>query len=130
MEEARHQIFFALSLTVYQYDFAVRSLLELRSHSGTVQSSREAAQESGHIPGRRKSRCPVGAKYGTSHSGVWQGAIHPRHSLQGSSQSLWPSGTVGYFTPGKVCGTSPCPWRSFLLLSTTLQKLAISWLLS
>lgn len=120
---------FALSLTVHQYDFAVRSLLELHSHSATVQSSREAAQEAGYVPGRRKGRCPVGAKCGTSHPGTWQGATHPRHSLQGSSQSLWPSGTVGCFTPGRVSGTSPYAWRNFLLLSTTLQKLAVSWLL-
>lgn len=120
---------FALSLAVYQYDFAVWSLLELQSHSATVQSSREAAQEAGDVPGQRKGRCPVGAKCGTSQPGVWQGAIHPRHSLQGSSQSLQPSGTKGCFTPGKVSGTRPCAWRSFLLLSTTLQNLAVSWLL-
>lgn len=89
---------FALSLAVYQYDFTVWSLLELRSHSAT------------------------------SRPWVWQGAIRPRHSLQGSSQSLWPSGTKGCFTLGNVSGTSPCAWRSFLLLSTILQKLAVSWL--
>lgn len=120
---------FALSLTGYQYDFAVRSLLDLHSHSARVQSSKEVVpQEVGDVPRQRKGRCPVGATCGTSHQWVCQGAIHPRHSLRGSSQSLRPRGTVGCFTPGKVSGISPCAWRSFLLLSTVLQKLAISWL--
>lgn len=69
--------YFALSLTLHQYELIVRALLELHSHSAMIPSSEEASQEAGDVPGQGKGRCAVGATCGTSHPRVCQGAIHP-----------------------------------------------------